>query len=514
MHSKHLPQSRRTIDIARWRKIARIGQIVLVTLGGILGILVLLNLLGEPTRAQGTGDDPNVRYITVTAGLPSYDPTAGEGVTKTIYLRNDAAGMITLTCEISGTPPLTLTAGAALGDPGRTYTATQALWKQPVTYTVETGDAGYTALASYVATNADITRTRVAITYVRDVAAPSIPALVRPPNGTVTNVTTLPFAWSAAADGNGSGVAGYNVDLGGPVYTTTDPLTTTTLAGEGIYAWTARAYDHVGLASAYASAWNVTIDTTSPDVAIATPHPNDVLTTAHQPAVSIAGTATDGVGLARVEVTTGTTWVLATGTGNWTYAWTLPSADNASYTLRARATDNATNQRTSSDVDVRVDTVAPTAAAPTPDRSPWVTSTVVYDWPDATDGAGIAGYQINVTNNQGYADVFATANSMYIFDQAYVEGAGMHVTREYTGHGVGRQMHEGPQVPNYGTAGRGLPLRPGMTIALEPMVLVGTSDTRVQPDHWTVVSADGSLTAHFEHSVAVTEGDPLILTVQ
>ena len=97
--------------------------------------------------------------------------------------------------------------------------------------------------------------------------------------------------------------------------------------------------------------------------------------------------------------------------------------------------------------------------------------------------------------------------------QRYVEGQGYFVTREYTGHGVGRQMHEGPQVPNYGTQGRGVLLRPGMTIALEPMVLIGTPKTRVLPDQWTVVSADGSLTAHFEHSVAVTEGDPLILTL-
>jgi methionyl aminopeptidase len=96
--------------------------------------------------------------------------------------------------------------------------------------------------------------------------------------------------------------------------------------------------------------------------------------------------------------------------------------------------------------------------------------------------------------------------------QEYVESSGFFVTREYTGHGVGRQMHEGPQVPNYGTPGRGLLLRPGLTIALEPMVLVGTPNTRVQPDQWTVVSEDGSLTAHFEHSVAVREGDPLILT--
>lgn len=96
--------------------------------------------------------------------------------------------------------------------------------------------------------------------------------------------------------------------------------------------------------------------------------------------------------------------------------------------------------------------------------------------------------------------------------QSYVESFGYHVPREYTGHGVGRSMHEGPQVPNYGLAGRGMVLRPGLTIALEPMVLVGTPRTRVVDDQWTVVSLDGSLTAHYEHSVAVTEGDPLILT--
>lgn len=96
--------------------------------------------------------------------------------------------------------------------------------------------------------------------------------------------------------------------------------------------------------------------------------------------------------------------------------------------------------------------------------------------------------------------------------QEWVEMHHYHVPREYSGHGVGRQMHEGPQVPNYGTAGRGMVLRPGLTLALEPMVLVGTHRTKVLADQWTVASADGSLTAHFEHTVAVTEGDPLILT--
>jgi len=97
--------------------------------------------------------------------------------------------------------------------------------------------------------------------------------------------------------------------------------------------------------------------------------------------------------------------------------------------------------------------------------------------------------------------------------QNYVESRGFHVTREYTGHGVGRQMHEGPQVPNYGRAGTGMPLKAGMTIAIEPMVLVGTEETKVLSDQWTVVAADGSLTAHFEHTIAVTEGEPRILTV-
>ncbi|NPV75816.1 MAG: type I methionyl aminopeptidase [Anaerolineae bacterium] len=97
--------------------------------------------------------------------------------------------------------------------------------------------------------------------------------------------------------------------------------------------------------------------------------------------------------------------------------------------------------------------------------------------------------------------------------QQFVESRGFYVTREYTGHGVGTKMHEGPQVPNYGIAGRGIVLRPGMTIALEPMVLVGTAATRVFADQWRVGSRDGSLTAHFEHTIAVTENGPEILTL-
>jgi methionyl aminopeptidase len=96
--------------------------------------------------------------------------------------------------------------------------------------------------------------------------------------------------------------------------------------------------------------------------------------------------------------------------------------------------------------------------------------------------------------------------------QDYIESHGLEVVREYTGHGVGRDMHELPQVPNYGNPGTGLALRPGITIAIEPMVLTGRPETRVMQDQWTVSSRDGHLTAHFEHSVAVTEDGPWILT--
>jgi methionyl aminopeptidase len=124
---------------------------------------------------------------------------------------------------------------------------------------------------------------------------------------------------------------------------------------------------------------------------------------------------------------------------------------------------------------------------------------------EVTEGALYAGIA-QMKKGRRTGDISATI-------QKYAESRGLHVTREYTGHGVGRKMHEGPQVPNVGKPGTGLLLRPGLTIALEPMLLIGTHETRVLPDQWTVVSADGSLTAHFEHTVAVTEGEPLILTV-
>jgi len=96
--------------------------------------------------------------------------------------------------------------------------------------------------------------------------------------------------------------------------------------------------------------------------------------------------------------------------------------------------------------------------------------------------------------------------------QQYTESRGFSVVRQYVGHGIGREMHEDPQVPNFGQPGRGVKLRPGMTLALEPMVNRGDWRTKVLPDNWTVVTEDGGLSAHFEHTVAITAGDPEILT--
>ncbi len=96
--------------------------------------------------------------------------------------------------------------------------------------------------------------------------------------------------------------------------------------------------------------------------------------------------------------------------------------------------------------------------------------------------------------------------------QNYVESHNMSVVREYTGHGIGRKMHEDPQVFNFGQPGAGLVLETGMTLALEPMVNLGDWRTRVLDDGWTVVTLDGSWSAHFEHTIAIMDSEPLILT--
>jgi methionyl aminopeptidase len=98
--------------------------------------------------------------------------------------------------------------------------------------------------------------------------------------------------------------------------------------------------------------------------------------------------------------------------------------------------------------------------------------------------------------------------------QNYAESRGYAVVREYSGHGIGRELHEEPQIPNFGVEGTGPVLEKGMALALEPMVNMGDWRTRVGDDHWTVLTADGSLSAHFEHTIAITDGEAEILTAR
>ena len=97
--------------------------------------------------------------------------------------------------------------------------------------------------------------------------------------------------------------------------------------------------------------------------------------------------------------------------------------------------------------------------------------------------------------------------------QSYVEARGYSVVRQFVGHGIGTSLHEAPEVPNFGTAGRGFRLMPGMTLAIEPMVNAGGSEVKILPDGWTVLTKDGSLSAHFEHTVVITTDGPKIMTL-
>ena len=125
---------------------------------------------------------------------------------------------------------------------------------------------------------------------------------------------------------------------------------------------------------------------------------------------------------------------------------------------------------------------------------------------------------MSVTRDALYEGIKAARAGSRIGDigfavQRTVEAAGFSVVRQYVGHGIGTQLHEAPEVPNFGTQGRGIRLLPGMTLAIEPMVNAGGFDVKVLPDGWTVETKDGSLSAHFEHTVVITPDGPKIMTL-
>ena len=136
----------------------------------------------------------------------------------------------------------------------------------------------------------------------------------------------------------------------------------------------------------------------------------------------------------------------------------------------------------------------------------------------AVGGCGLIAQKLmDVTEKSLYEGIAQALPGNRVVDisraiQKYVEGNGYSVVREFVGHGVGRTMHEDPQVPNFVDGKSSPKLRPGMTIAIEPMVNAGRANVKILKDGWTVVTQDGSLSAHFEHTVLVTEGEPEILT--
>ena len=124
---------------------------------------------------------------------------------------------------------------------------------------------------------------------------------------------------------------------------------------------------------------------------------------------------------------------------------------------------------------------------------------------------------IDTTRESLYKGIAAAVSGGRLGDIGYaiqqsVESRGYSVVRDFVGHGVGTNLHEAPEVPNFGTRGRGIRLMPGMTLAIEPMINAGRSDVKVMPDGWTVLTKDGSLSAHFEHTVAITPDGPQIMT--
>lgn len=322
-------------------------QATVAILGATLALVFLLSLLADPQiqaapLSEGTSDDPRIQTITVTASLPVYDTHPGNGIDKTIYFNNAVPGVISLTLGISGTPMLTLTAGAAFDDAAQTFTSPETPWSRVVTYNVETGGGDYPGVA-YTVINTDSLQSIVVITYVRDITAPEALVLLSPADGEATNDNTLAFAWEAATDSEGAGVAGYNIQIDSRVYTVTAPTTEYTPSAlmDESYTWTVRAYDSVENYGDYVATRTLIVDTQAPNIPSLI-SPADSATINDDTPIFEWATATDnglaGVAGYNIQVNTNIYTVAAPTT-----AYTSSVLSDGNYTWTVRAYDSAGN---------------------------------------------------------------------------------------------------------------------------------------------------------------------------
>ncbi|MEA3339444.1 MAG: Ig-like domain-containing protein [Chloroflexota bacterium] len=215
-----------------------------------------------------TGDNPKIRFITMTADLPHYDPTASDGITKTVYFSNSVSGLITMTFDISGTQTLTLTAGAAFSETERVYTSSSQTWIRPITYSVASTHTTQPNI-TYTAARTDGFTTTVAITYVRDVTAPAS-SIAYPSAGQYVSGTQLVVTGTAQDNSGGSGLKRVQITTGTTSWVTATGDTTWTYtwtlptANNVVYTISARAEDWLDIVQSLATTQPITVDNVPP----------------------------------------------------------------------------------------------------------------------------------------------------------------------------------------------------------------------------------------------------------
>ncbi len=403
--------------MGKYNRIPRWATLAVAPMVAVLILWIVLALVaGNPTRAaplrEGSGSDPHIAAITITANLPISDTRPGDGVDKMVYFSNSVPGVLTLTFEISGTPTLSLTAGAAFDAPTRVYTSDDLPWIQAVTYSLAATHTHQPNVA-YTAVNTDAQATTVAITYVQDITAP-MTTFINPPPGYFTG-TQLVVTGTASDHAGGSGVRRVYVMTAttwvtatgttGWTYTATFPIT------DGVaYTLSARAIDFLGTASAIATR-AITVDNVPPGAAAPVPHRSPWVTGTvvyTWPALS------DGSGILGYRVN-------VTSTGGYTavfWADTLALtvtdlAEGVGYYARVQAVDGAGNAGDWSGLSTVItpDQTAPTVVVTAPAQI--ATGTFTVSWSAQDNLSGPSGtYSVYYREDNGSWQLWLSGTSL------------------------------------------------------------------------------------------------------